>query len=217
MNSELLKRIISSLLILPIVIFVIVKGSYYFIFFLILCLIISIYEWFKISKKNIYLYGGVFFLFISFYSIYQIRFSLNSDYMYLSLILIICVGSDLGGYIFGKFFKGPKLSKISPNKTYTGMIGSFIFPFILIHFLLSYINVNHVINFNIQSIFFIIIVSSISQFGDLVISYFKRISNIKDTGNIIPGHGGLLDRIDGMIFAFPFSYFIILTKSIVIF
>ena len=214
MNNELLKRIISSLLILPIVIFIIVKGSYYFILFLIICLIISLYEWLKMSITKFHLYLGTLFLFLSFYSVYLIRFSFNDNYLYLLFILIICIGTDLGGFLFGKIFKGPKLSKISPNKTYSGMIGSFILPIILINLLSAYISFNKIFDFNNKVIIFIIMVSLISQLGDLVISYFKRTSNLKDTGNIIPGHGGILDRIDGMIFAFPFSYlFILLTKN----
>ena len=67
--------------------------------------------------------------------------------------------------------------------------------------------------FNVfQLIFFILIISLVSQIGDIIISYYKRAANIKDTGNLIPGHGGLLDRIDGMLFVFPVSYFFMLTN-----
>ena len=120
------------------------------------------------------------------------------------MILIICVFSDIGGYIFGKIFKGPKLTKFSPNKTYAGMLGGYF---------LSLISVTMIplFKFNVMQFsdfLFVIGISSVSQIGDIIISYFKRLSKIKDTGKIIPGHGGLLDRIDGMIFAFPFSYII---------
>ena len=217
MINNLLKRIISSILILPLVLFVVFKGSIYFIFFLIFCLVISIYEWSYISKKNNYLYVGILFLFFSFYTIYQLRFNVSNDYMYLLLILIICICNDLGGFVFGKILKGPKLSKISPNKTYSGMVGSFILPFLVIFLFSKIISINYNIDFNINTTIFIITVSAISQLGDLVISYFKRVSNLKDTGNIIPGHGGILDRIDGMIFAFPFAYLTILITNIKIF
>ena len=217
MTNNLLKRIISSILILPLVLFVVFKGSFYFIFFLFFCLVISIYEWFNISKKNNYLYPGILFLFFSFYTIYELRFNLSNDYMYLLLILIICVCNDLGGFIFGKILKGPRLSKISPNKTYSGMVGSFILPFLIIFLFSKIISTNYYLGFDINTIVFIITVSAISQLGDLVISYFKRLSNMKDTGNIIPGHGGILDRIDGMIFAFPFAYLTILITNIKIF
>ena len=217
MINNLLKRIISSILILPLVLFVVFKGSIYFIFFLIFCLVISIYEWSNISKKNNYLYVGILFLFFSFYTIYQLRFNVSNDYMYLLLILIICICNDLGGFVFGKILKGPKLSKISPNKTYSGMVGSFILPFLVIFLFSKIISINYTIDFNTNTTIFIITVSAISQLGDLVISYFKRVSNLKDTGNIIPGHGGILDRIDGMIFAFPFAYLTILITNIKIF
>ena len=120
------------------------------------------------------------------------------------IIIFACISTDIGGYKFGKIFKGPKLIKISPNKTFSGVIGSYLMSFLLC-FVLIYTNIvneKYLINF----IIFIFLVSTISQFGDILISYFKRLSNIKDTGKIIPGHGGLLDRLDGMIFAFPFSY-----------
>ena len=113
------------------------------------------------------------------------------------MIISICICTDIGGYCFGKLFKGKKLTKISPNKTYSGAIGSYIsallIPTVLFKNLIS-----------IEIIFFVVfIVSTISQIGDLFISYFKRKANLKDTGFILPGHGGLLDRFDGMIFAIP--------------
>tara|TARA_B100001057_G_C22573660_1_gene842152 strand:+ start:236 stop:610 length:375 start_codon:yes stop_codon:yes gene_type:complete len=116
---------------------------------------------------------------------------------------MICISTDIGGYIFGKLFKGPKLTKLSPKKTYSGVIGGFILSICTVAVYESYyLNQQILKNFLILTL----IISSVSQIGDIIISYFKRLSNIKDTGKIIPGHGGLLDRIDGMIFAFPFSY-----------
>ena len=214
MNKELLKRIFSSLIILPLVIFLVIKGSFFFNTFIIICFLISSYEWFKMAKKKLHKYLGFIFLIMSFYLTYHVRFSLTDSYIYFFLVLFICISTDLGGYIFGKLIKGPKLTRISPNKTYAGMLGSFILP-ILVFYLFSinpYIYQKYSISLEI--FIFILTVSGVSQFGDIAISYFKRTSNIKDTGKIIPGHGGLLDRIDGMIFAFPFSYFLILLFSI---
>ena len=145
----------------------------------------------------------------SFYSVYELRNNFSGEYFYILLVTIICVGTDIGGYLFGKTFKGPKLTKISPNKTYSGMFGGF---FLSLIFAYIYINNSNFIQTKIETSieFFVIIlfISTISQLGDIIISYFKRLSKIKNTGKIIPGHGGLLDRIDGMIFAFPFSYLI---------
>ena len=129
---------------------------------------------------------------------------------------MICIFTDLGGYIFGKIFKGPKLTKISPNKTYSGMIGSYLVTMIFMIFSIYNLDFFKFINMNIDEkglfanyLILILLVSTASQLGDIIISYFKRMSKIKDTGKIIPGHGGLLDRIDGMIFAFPFAYLIL--------
>ena len=123
---------------------------------------------------------------------------------------MICISTDIGGYLFGKIFKGPKLTKFSPKKTYTGMIGSFLLPIFLL-FIFSFLSFafNGLYNFNFEILIFTLLLSAVSQLGDIFISYFKRLAKIKDTGNIIPGHGGLLDRIDGMIFAIPFSYILI--------
>tara|TARA_Y100000590_G_C15725543_1_gene1015122 strand:- start:3159 stop:3509 length:351 start_codon:yes stop_codon:yes gene_type:complete len=112
----------------------------------------------------------------------------------------------MGGFIFGKIFKGPKLTKISPNKTYAGMIGSYLLSIIVILLYENKFEFNNMNNIELPIV--VLLISSVSQLGDIIISYFKRNSNIKNTGNIIPGHGGLLDRIDGMIFAIPFTFLI---------
>ena len=114
----------------------------------------------------------------------------------------------MGGFIFGKLFKGPKLTKISPNKTYSGVLGGLTVSVLFTFYFIDYLNPFYVnkIDLNYVILFQIVIISLISQIGDLIISLFKRLSKIKDTGNIIPGHGGILDRIDGMIFALPISY-----------
>ena len=209
MNDELIKRIFSSIILIPFVLFFLIKGAFLFNFFLLACLMITIYEWHKISKNFIYKSLGFIFLLYSFYATYRLRNDFNELYEILLLLLIICISTDLGGYFFGKLLKGPKLTRLSPNKTYSGMIGGFILSILLASVYLHYI----FIEFQIipdKEILFIFLVSLVSQTGDIIISYFKRLSKIKDTGKIIPGHGGLLDRVDGMIFAFPFSYIILL-------
>ena len=121
---------------------------------------------------------------------------------YLFLIISICITSDIGGYIVGNIVKGKKLTKISPKKTYSGMIGSFIFSLII-----SYVLFKDLVS--IQSlIIFIFLISLISQIGDILISLLKRTAKLKDTGNILPGHGGLLDRFDGLFFAIPLGFMI---------
>ena len=203
--NETIKRVLSSVVLLPFVIFVITKGSYLFNIMIILFFLISSYEWIKMNKKYFYKIFGLFFLILSFYSIYKLRNEFDIGYIYLLLVTFICVLTDVGGYMFGKLLKGPKLTKISPNKTYAGMLGSFLMPSIFIYIFLNFSN-QEFFKLTKEIFFFILVMSSISQLGDLLVSYFKRKSNIKNTGNIIPGHGGVLDRIDGMILAFPFSY-----------
>jgi len=208
-NNELIKRLLSSIILLPLVFFIIIYGSYYLNIFIILCFFISVFEWYKITKINKYRSLGILFLIISFFTIYKIRNSFNGEYLYLLFVTIICITTDLGGFLFGKLIKGPKLTRFSPNKTYAGMLGSFILTIIVIYLLSKNIYHKYSYDITIEIIIFSITVSAISQFGDITISYFKRASKIKDTGKIIPGHGGLLDRIDGMIFAYPYSYLII--------
>ena len=133
---------------------------------------------------------------------------MNGDYIYFIIILLICILTDIGGYIFGKILKGPKLTKISPKKTYSGLIGGFLLSIGVLFFIFSLGLFIKPQELNSNIFILILLISAISQIGDIIISYFKRLSKIKDTGKIIPGHGGLLDRIDGMIFAFPSAYII---------
>ena len=212
MSQELTKRILSSLVLIPITLFFIIKGSYLFIFFLMICLSLITYEWYMMSKKKSYSILGFIFLIFSFYSVYKLRINPSNDYWFLLFITTICVSTDIGGYVFGKILKGPKLTKFSPNKTYSGMIGGYLLSLIFITIFVNDISAK--VDLPINWFVFVIFVSSISQIGDIIISYFKRLSKIKDTGKIIPGHGGLLDRVDGMIFALPFSYIILLTDSL---
>ncbi|WP_440914608.1 phosphatidate cytidylyltransferase [Candidatus Pelagibacter sp.] len=206
MSSELIKRIISSIILFLFSIFVIVKGGIIFNLFVLIILFISIYEWKKISYKKLFFNFGIFFLVFAFYSIYKIRNDFNGEYLHLLFVLIICISTDIGGFIFGRVLKGPKLTKISPKKTYSGVLGSYLFSLISIYiFANNFLHEN--ININLfKIILFTLLISTISQLGDILVSLFKRLSNLKDTGTIIPGHGGVLDRIDGMIFAFPFSF-----------
>ena len=212
MAKELEKRILSSIILIPIAIFFTIKGSVFFLFFLCLLFIITIYEWIKMSKEKIVIkFLGIFFLIFSFYSAYYIRE--NKGLYFFIFIILICIFTDIGGYVFGKIFKGPKLTKISPNKTFSGSIGSFLFSLVSGLFFLRYTKSDFLGTESLIVIFSILLISLISQIGDLVISYFKRKANLKNTGKILPGHGGLLDRIDGMIFVIPLLFiFIIFSK-----
>ena len=210
-NKELQERILSSLILVPIILFFIVKGSIFFIFFLLVCFLITSYEWYVMSKNKQYNIPGHLFLIISFYFAYLWRQYLTVEADYFLLIILICASTDLGGYTFGKLFKGPKLTKISPNKTYAGVLGGYSFSLIFVSILLYsdfYFSLEPWFYDPLRNFIFVFTVSTISQLGDIIISYFKRLSKIKDTGKIIPGHGGLLDRTDGMLFAFPITYLI---------
>jgi phosphatidate cytidylyltransferase len=216
MKKEFEKRIYSSIVIIPLSLFFLIKGSVFFTFFLSILFLATTYEWIILCKKKvIYKILGTIFLLFSFYSAHQIRNIEGINYFI--LIILICIFTDIGGYIFGKFFKGPKLIKISPNKTYAGVFGGFLLALVagLIYDNFYYLDIiiyfetfdNYPIEMKL--FIFILIISLVSQIGDLIISYFKRLANVKDTGKIIPGHGGILDRIDGLIFAIPISYLIL--------
>ena len=206
--SEFLKRLLSSIILIPLIFYVLISGTFLFNIFILICFLIANYEWYILSKDKIYSFFGYIFITISFYTFFKLKN--DFDLGLIILILLICISTDIGGYLFGKIFKGPKLTKFSPKKTYTGMIGSFLLPIFLL-FIISFLSFafNGLYNFNSEILIFTLLLSAVSQLGDIFISYFKRLAKIKDTGSIIPGHGGLLDRIDGMIFAIPFSYILI--------
>ena len=205
MNNELLKRIITSVLLSGLSIFFIINGPFLFSLFLIIILYLSILEWRNLSVSKTSYFLGILFLILSIISAFLLR---NSNFLFFWLVILISVFSDIGGFVFGKIFKGPKLTKISPNKTYSGVFGSLIFS-LIIGFIYIHYNEQFLTKFNLNYlnlIMIIILISIINQIGDLIISYFKRLKNIKNTGKILPGHGGLLDRIDGIIFTIPSSY-----------
>ena len=209
MKQEITKRILSSIILIPMALFFIIKGNLFFSFFIIICLFITAYEWFMMSKKKAYHLFGYIFLLFSFYSAYLVREDSNGLILFLSIILI-CILTDIGGYVFGKTFKGPKLTKVSPKKTYAGVLGGYFFSLLFTNILFNNSEIfnEKFYNFGTDEFIFVLIISTVSQIGDILISYFKRLSKIKDSGKLIPGHGGILDRIDGMIFAFPFYYII---------
>ena len=207
--SNLIKRFITSILLICIILI-----AFNNINILFLCTIFIFFQTYYenylilkkiISKKNkltlyLLLLAALFYICLFIFIILEV-FLINSveQKIIFYFIITICICTDIGGYLFGKTFKGRKLTKISPNKTYSGLYGSYIFSTALcIFFYDKY--------FSYQIIVLTcILISTISQLGDLFFSYLKRKAKIKDTSNILPGHGGVLDRIDGMIFAIPFG------------
>lgn len=210
MSSVLNKRIFSSIILISLIATILNLNNIFFLIFLIIVFSICSYEWLKLVNENYFKICGLLFLIFSFYAAYKIKV-LNENNIFFYFTILVTIGSDLGGYIFGKIFKGPKLTHISPNKTYSGAIGSFVISFLLVIFYIEFFDIIilNLEKFSYKFILLIIILSFVNQLGDLVISYFKRIAGLKDTGNLIPGHGGFLDRLDGAIFVFPFFYIII--------
>jgi len=204
--SNLNKRILTSFPLLIIAIYAIYNNIILVLSLFIISSIL-IYEFsnivkniFKKNKTNSFIFLNLFIFYICLFAS-QIYFFLGGEFenkqIVFLFILLICIFTDIGGYIFGNIIKGKKLTTISPNKTYAGMFGSFICSLIICTLFIIYFN------FSINFIFFTLLISLVSQLGDLFISYLKRKANIKDTGNFLPGHGGLLDRLDGIIFAIP--------------
>ena len=207
--TNIQKRIFTSIIILPLSFFFILRGGYFLLFFLLSVFFIANHELFSVFNKKSTVLLLNLILILSLFSIYNLRDDPNSFNLLLwIIILVIC--SDVGGYFFGKIFKWKKITKISPKKTLSGVFGSFIFSLLSIFiaeiilplptiFFGSIIFLE--INFLEPKFFFLaIIFSLVAQIGDLTISYFKRIEKVKDTGKILPGHGGILDRIDGLMF-----------------
>ena len=216
MSLNLKKRVITSIFLISLL-----TGMFLYSYIMIICLIIiAIISWIefyalisKIIKKNHikdkffrFFYKPISLLYLSgfVYLILSVESQYSNLKIYLLYSILIAIMSDIGGLVFGKIFKGKKLTKISPNKTISGSIGSFLFSMFLIPFFYKY-----QIDQNLLSMFLItIIVSLTSQLGDLFISLLKRRAKVKDTSDILPGHGGILDRIDGIIFAIPLGIYL---------
>jgi phosphatidate cytidylyltransferase len=202
--SNFKKRFVISLLAFPIIYSLLYQKIFSNILIVIVCLFCA-YEWNKIfNKKNyIYLFGLVILLvfFLSIIKIYNLQ---DYNLKFLWLILIAWL-TDIGGYIFGKLFGGPKLTKISPNKTWSGVFGSLILSQFAC--LIFFLDSDYILNFNIFLLQFLLSITG--QIGDILMSYIKRLNDKKDTSNFIPGHGGFLDRVDGLIWIFIFGNFLI--------
>ncbi len=210
--KELTKRIITSLFL---IILLILAFSYSYLLITSL-IVVSTLAWIEINGlitkifKNYNIISNIFIIFLKFLSLLYITLfsflifsGISQDEFNLNMIYLIsiCICSDIGGYVFGKIFKGKKLTKISPNKTISGAIGSFLLPLSIVPFFYYVLNEKLFIFSNLLII--AILVSFFCQLGDLFISYLKRKANVKDTGDILPGHGGILDRIDGILLAIP--------------
>ena len=214
--SEFNKRVITSLILIPATIFLVSFNYISFIIFLISTLFLSLYEWFNFNKDKFSLstLAGSIFIILAFFSAFSIRENNNLIPILLLWVISVSVFTDIGGYCAGKLIGGKKISKISPNKTYAGIYGSFVFsimPIIILYFLNNSIAITEDNTFNYLYFFMSILLGAVSQIGDFIVSYFKRLNKVKDTGKILPGHGGILDRIDGLIFTLVvagiFKYF----------
>ena len=216
MNLNLKKRIVTSIFLVILLI-----GMFFYSYIMIVSLIvIAIISWIefyalisKIVNKNIFIDKILRFFFKSISLFYlsglvYLILAIESEYfnlkIYLLYSVLVAIMSDIGGLVSGKIFKGKKLTKISPNKTISGSIGSFIFSILLIPFFYK-----SQIDQNLLNMLLItIIISLTSQSGDLFISFLKRKAKVKDTSDLLPGHGGVLDRIDGIIFAIPLGIYL---------
>ncbi len=214
--SNIKKRILSSIIILPVSLFFILKGGNYIVSFLYAILILGNFEVFSAFKRKLTIILVDLILVISLLAVLFLRNDTASSFFLLLWVITLTILSDVGGYVFGKFFKGKKISKISPNKTLSGVIGSFVFSIFSVFLIDMVVEIITGIdnNFFLKSKFFIlaIIFSITAQLGDLIISYFKRLEKIKDTGKIIPGHGGIFDRIDGLMFVVILAYILYTLK-----
>ncbi len=204
------KRILTSIIILPLSFFFIIKGGYFLTFFLIFVLFVTLHELLTAFKNTRTIFFLGIILISSLFSIYYLRNNTFNNYI-LYWVIFLAIFSDIGGYVFGKIFKWKKLTKISPKKTISGVFGSFFLSFIWLvianEFFLPAI-------LNLKYFLLTLILSLTAQVGDLTISYFKRLEKIKDTGKILPGHGGILDRIDGLMFVLVLTFILFEFKII---
>ena len=200
--NNLQKRILTAIVIFPLSIFFIFKGGYILLSFLLAIFFVANYELFSVFKKNSNILFLDLVLILALFSIYYLA---ENSFWSLLWVIILVICSDVGGYAFGKIFKWKKLTNISPKKTVSGVLGSFIFSLLSVFIIQLVIEILYPFqikyNFLAPEFFFLaIVLSLVSQAGDLTISYFKRLEQIKDTGKILPGHGGIFDRIDGLMF-----------------
>ena len=214
--SNIKKRILSSIIILPVSLFFILKGGNYIVSFLYAILILGNFEVFSAFKRKLTIILIDLILVISLLAVLFLRNDTASSFFLLLWVIILTILSDVGGYVFGKLFKGKRISKISPNKTLSGVVGSFVFSIFSVFLIDMVVEIFTGIdnNFFLKLKFFIlaIVFSITAQLGDLTISYFKRLEKIKDTGKIIPGHGGIFDRIDGLMFVVILAYILYTLK-----
>ena len=208
MKKNLKKRIYTSLMLL-FLFFLTIKSNFILVFTLIVLGVLSLLEFFNINKKilknkSYLIISNLFFIIYVF--LFCFMFLFFSNYIQLKIILFTllfgCIASDIGGFVFGKILKGPKLIKISPNKTISGAVGSLLLTSIIMSISFFYFTENFSYNILIVSI----ITSLACQSGDLFFSFIKRKAKIKDTGNFLPGHGGVLDRLDGIFFGIPLGF-----------
>jgi len=203
--TNLNKRIFTSLIVFPVSMFFIIKGGNYIVSFLYAILILANFEAFSAFKRKTSIIFLDSILVVSLLSILHLRNDTTSSLILLLWVIILTISSDIGGYMFGKIFRWKRLTNISPNKTLSGVIGSLIFSIFsilllgLICKILFQIDLSFFLKF--KYFIFAVILSLSAQLGDLMVSYFKRLDKIKDTGKILPGHGGIFDRIDSLMFS----------------
>jgi phosphatidate cytidylyltransferase len=203
--NELTKRIFTSILL----IFLLISMFVYNYIFIVILILFGTIIWIELNHlfikifknnylKNLASFLGLIYIFYTL-SLSMTSFQSSDTKIILLYTILICIMSDIGGYFFGKTFKGKKLTKISPNKTISGSIGGFVFSLLLLivfYFTIENINL-------IKYLILTLTVSCASQSGDIFISYIKRKAKVKNTSDMLPGHGGLLDRLDGIIFGIP--------------
>ena len=203
--SNLSLRFITAIILLPPFLFLLYANSISLYFLIFSFFLISIYEInFLLKKNTIYFFILLILIILFLYCLYKLRGNTDSDFYYLLWVMTVVWLSDIGGFLFGRLIKGPKLSKWSPNKTIAGFFGSIIlgqFAFLVLCYLLK----NTVI-FNLKFLILQLLMTILSVIGDLFFSFIKRKNDIKDYSNIFPGHGGLLDRADGLIFVIIVAY-----------
>ena len=212
MTVELKKRIITSILLFSLVIFCIfINWPIYILSIIIVSGIVfsEIVNLIRLVEKSTSTKNWIPFGLISFFYIFFLFLPMAGSFytlgpVFIIYILLICIFSDIGGYIIGKTIGGKKLTKISPNKTISGSIGSFCFSIVPLLLFYNFDQSKYFYSFN--NFLFCLEISLVCQLGDIFISYIKRKAKVKNTGTLLPGHGGLLDRIDGIIFALPFAW-----------